>query len=126
MWAGSLCTVWAERRRCGGGEQARGEGDEKGQAGGGESAGARGDDRDRHDNGKHKGWDNERNPHANWDSDRDRFQPGRAYPHGWYEHVREVFVARPIDYRTRLVLLYDNSNWVVANCNLDRCLHWAL
>src|SRR5260370_17206177 len=75
----------------------------------------RGDDRDRHDNGKHKGWDNERNPHAHWDSDRDRIQPGRAYPHGRYEHVREVFVARPIDYRTRRVDLSDNPNWRVAN-----------
>ena len=84
----------------------------------------RGDDRDRHDNGKHKGWDNERNPHANWDSDRDRVQPGRAYPHGRYEHVRDVFVARRIDYRTRRVVLYDNSNWVVANYDLDRCRDW--
>src|SRR5438034_10713748 len=48
----------------------------------------RDDDRDRHDNGKHKGWDNPHNPHANWDSDHDRFQPGRAYPRGRYEHVR--------------------------------------
>ena len=84
----------------------------------------RGDDRDRHDNGKHKGWDNERNPHANWDADRERIQPGRAYPHGRYEHVREVFVARRIDYRTRRVVLYDNSNWMVANYDLDRCRDW--
>src|SRR6266478_5244438 len=62
--------------------------------------------------------------HANWDSDRDRFQPGRSYPHGRYEHVREVFVARRIDYRTRRVVLYDNSNWVVANYDLDRCRDW--
>src|SRR6266478_5835835 len=79
---------------------------------------------DRHDNGKHKGQDNPHNPHANWDSDRDRFQPGRSYPHGRYEHVREVFVARRIDYRTRRVVLYDNSNWVVANYDLDRCRDW--
>src|SRR5437899_7955472 len=84
----------------------------------------RGDDRDRHDNGKHKGWDNERNPHGGWDSDHDRIQPGRAYPHGRYEHVREVFVALRIDYRTRRVVLYDNSNWVVANYDLDRCRDW--
>jgi hypothetical protein len=80
----------------------------------------RGDGGDRHDNGKHKGWDNPHNPHANWDSDRDRIQPGRAYPHGRYEHVREEYVARRIDYRTRRVVLYDNSNWVVANYDLDR------
>src|SRR3989442_507805 len=75
----------------------------------------RGDDRDRHDNGKHKGWDNPHNPHANWDSDHDRIQPGRAHPHGRYDHVREVIVARRIDYRTRRVVLYDNSNWVVEH-----------
>ena len=63
------------------------------------------DEGDRHDNGKHKGWDNPHNPHANWDADHDRIQPGRAYPRGHYEHVREVFVARRIDYRTRRVVL---------------------
>src|SRR5438445_7720426 len=74
----------------------------------------RGDDRDRHDNGKHKGWDNPHNPHyRDWDSDHDRIQPGRAYPHGRYEHVREVFVARRIDYWTWRGVLYDSSNWVV-------------
>jgi hypothetical protein len=83
------------------------------------------DDGDRHDNGKHKGWDNPHNPHyRDWDSDRERIQPGRAYPHGRYGHVREVFVARRIDYRTRRVVLYDNSNWVVANYDLDRCRDW--
>ena len=83
------------------------------------------DDGDRHDNGKHKGWDNPHNPHyRDWDGDRERIQPGRAYPHGRYGHVREVFVARRIDYRTRRVVLYDNSNWVVANYDLDRCREW--
>jgi len=82
-------------------------------------------DGDRHDNGKHKGWDNPHNPHYNgWDSNHDRIQPGRAYPHGRYAHVKEVFVARRIDYRTRRVVLYDNSNWVVANYDLDRCRDW--
>jgi len=61
------------------------------------------DDRDRHDNGNHKGWDNPHNPHANWDADHDRVQPGRAYPHGRYEHVRSDFVARRMDFRTRRV-----------------------
>jgi hypothetical protein len=82
---------------------------------------------DRHDNGNHKGWDNPRNPHnshANWNSEHDRIVPGRAYPHGRYEHVKEVFVARRIDYGTRRVVLYDNSNWVVANYDLDRCRDW--
>jgi hypothetical protein len=82
------------------------------------------DEGDRHDNGKHKGWDNPHNPHANWDSEHERIQPGRSYPHGRYEHVREVFVARRIDYGTRRVVLYDNSNWVVANYDLDRCRDW--
>src|SRR6267143_3925567 len=66
----------------------------------------RDDGGDHHDNGNHKGWDNPHNPHyRDWDSDHDRIQPGRAYPHGRYEHVRETFVARRIDFRTRRVVL---------------------
>jgi len=84
-----------------------------------------GDDRgDRHDNGNHRGWDNERNPHANWDSEHDRIRPGRAYPYGRYEHVRGDFIARRMDFRTRRVVLYDNSNWVVAPYDLDHCRDW--
>src|SRR6266481_4822228 len=82
--------------------------------------GDRHDRDDRHDNGKHKGQEK----HEDRGDDRDRIQPGRAFPHGRYEHVREVFVARRIDYRTRRVVLYDNSNWVVANYDLDRCRDW--
>lgn len=82
-------------------------------------------DEDRHDNGKHKGWDNPNNPHyEHWDAENARVKPGRAYPYGRYDHVREVFVARGIDYRTRRVVLYDNSNWVVASYDLDRCRDW--
>jgi hypothetical protein len=83
-----------------------------------------GDQGDRHDNGKHKGWDNPHNPHANWDYDHDRIKPDRAYPYGRYEHVRGEFIARRIDFRTRRVVLYDNSNWVVASYDLDRCRDW--
>ena len=80
---------------------------------------------DRHDNGKHKGWDNPNNPHSrNWDYDHDRVRPGHPYPYGRYGHVKEVFVARRIDYRTRRVVLYDNSNWVVASYDLNRCRDW--
>ena len=83
------------------------------------------DDRGDHDNGKHKGWDNPNNPHyRDWDSDHERIRPGRAYPHGRYDHVREVFVARRFDYRTRHIFLYDNSDWVVAQYDLDRCRDW--
>jgi hypothetical protein len=84
----------------------------------------RGDNRDRHDNGNHRGWENQRNPHANWDYNHDRMQPGRSYPHGRYEHVRSDFIARRMDFRTRRVELYDNSNWVVASYDLDRCRDW--
>jgi len=38
--------------------------------------------------------------------------------------VKEVFVAHRIDYRTRRVVLYDDSNWVVANYDLNRCRDW--
>jgi hypothetical protein len=81
---------------------------------------------DHHDNGKHKGWDKhgDRGDYRNWDDDHDRIKPGRAYPYGRYEHVRDEFIARRIDFRTRRVVLYDNSNWVVASYDLDRCRDW--
>ncbi|HEY6943862.1 MAG TPA: hypothetical protein VI431_01890 [Candidatus Acidoferrum sp.] len=87
--------------------------------------GDRDDDRGDHDNGKHKGWDNPHNPHyRDWDADHDRIRPGRAYPHGRYNHVREVFIARRFDYRTRHIFLYDNSDWVVASYDVHRCRDW--
>ena len=49
---------------------------------------------------------------------------GRAYPHGRYEHVRSDFIARRMDFRTRRVELYDNSSWVVATYDVDRCRDW--
>jgi len=84
------------------------------------------DDGDRHDNGKHKGWykHGDRDDYREWDADHDRIRPGRAYPYGRYGHVREVFIARRIDYRTRRVVLYDNSNWVVASYDAPRCRDW--
>jgi hypothetical protein len=84
------------------------------------------DDGDRHDNGKHKGWykHSDRDDYRAWDDDHDRIRPGHSYPYGRYEHVKDVFIARRIDYRTRHVVLYDNSNWVVANYDLNRCRDW--
>jgi hypothetical protein len=101
---------------------------------------------DRHDNGKHNGWDKHgegdrdehrdngrhegqfknasRNDYRDWDHEHDRISPGRHYPHGRYEHVKESFVARSLDYRTRRVVLYDRSNWIVASYDLDRCHDW--
>jgi hypothetical protein len=69
-------------------------------------------DGDRHDNGKHKGWyqHSDRDDYRAWDDDHDRIRPGHSYPYGRYEHVKDVFIARRIDYRTRHVVLYDNSN----------------
>jgi len=86
----------------------------------------RGGDGDRHDNGKHKGWykHGERDDYRDWDDDHDRIRPGRSYPYGRYDHVKVVIIARRIDYRTRRVVLYDNSNWVVASYDLDRCRDW--
>jgi len=38
--------------------------------------------------------------------------PARAVlSYGRYEHVRSEFIARRMDFRTRRVVLYDNSNW---------------
>ena len=81
---------------------------------------------DRHDNGKHKGWEKQeaRADYRAWDHEHDRIVPGRSYPRGHYEHVKQVFVARSIDYRTRNVVLYDRSNWVVAAYDLNRCRDW--
>ena len=81
---------------------------------------------DRHDNGQHRGWEKheDRADYRNWDHEHDRIVPGRQYPRGHYEQVREVFVARSIDYRTRNVVLYDRSNWVVASYDLNRCRDW--
>src|SRR5579859_2917696 len=83
------------------------------------------DEGERHDNGKHKGWEKqEARDYRDWDHEHDRIVPNRHYPRGRYEHVHEVFVARSIDYRTRNVILYDRSNWVVAAYDLDRCRDW--
>lgn len=83
------------------------------------------DQGDRHDNGQHKGWDNPHNPHyQGWDYEHERIRPGRAYPYGRYMHVREGFVASRFDYRSRHIFLYDNSDWVVAPYDLDRCRDW--
>ncbi len=83
------------------------------------------DDDDRHDNGKHKGWyKHDRDDYRGWDADHDRIRPGSAYPHGRYEHVRQVYVARRFDFRTRHLFLYDNSDWVVAAYDVDRCRDW--
>jgi hypothetical protein len=84
------------------------------------------DEGERHDNGNRKGWEKqaERDEYRGWDHEQGRIVPGRAYPHSHYEHVKEVFIARNIDYRTRRVVLYDNSNWVVASYDLNRCRDW--
>jgi hypothetical protein len=84
------------------------------------------DRNDHHDNGRHEGWEKHevRDNYRGWDDDHDRIVPGRRYPRGHYEHVREVFIARSIDYRTRNVILYDRSNWVVASYDLDHCRDW--
>ena len=83
----------------------------------------RGDDGDRHDNGKHKGW-YKHEDYRDWDDDHDRIRPGHPYPYGRYEHVRAEFIARRMDFRIRRIVLYDNSNWVVAPYDLDRCRDW--
>jgi len=86
----------------------------------------RDDDGDRHDNGKHKGWYKhaDRDDYRDWDYDHDRIRPGRAYPRGRYEHVRNVIVVRGFDPRTRHIILYDQSNWVVAPYDAPRCRDW--
>jgi len=89
----------------------------------------RGDRKDRddhHDNGKHKGEykHGDRDDYRNWNDDHDRIRPGRRYAYGRYENVKRSFVSVSIDYRTRRVVLYDRSNWVVAPYDIDRCRDW--
>jgi hypothetical protein len=84
------------------------------------------DDDERHDNGRHEGQfkNASHNDYRDWDNEHDRIEPRRHYPHGRYDHVKEFFVATSIDYRTRRVVLYDRSNWVVASYDIDRCRDW--
>jgi hypothetical protein len=92
---------------------------------GGQKHGDKDNRGERHDNGKHKGSDNPHNPHySNWDYDRDRIKPGRRYPHGRYEHVKQHYVVRAFDVRTRNIVLYDRSNWVVATYDVPHCRDW--
>ena len=85
------------------------------------------DDGDRHDNGKHKGWykNGDRDDYRGWDYDHDRIRPGKHYPYGRYEHVRGRYVARTFDNRTRRIVLYDRSNWVVATYDVPHCRDWS-
>jgi hypothetical protein len=62
--------------------------------------------------------------HRNWDYNRDRSHPGRPFPHGRYEHVRERFVIRTFDVRTRRVFFPDRSVWVIAAYDIPRCRDW--
>ena len=86
------------------------------------------DDRDEHhDNGRHEGWykHEDRDDHHSWDYDHDRIRPGVHYPHGRYPDVRQAYVARTFDYRTRHIELYDHSTWVVASYDAPHCRDWA-
>jgi hypothetical protein len=95
---------------------------------GGDKHEARGDEGgdQHHDNGNHRGWDRHeaRNEHGNWDNDRDRIRPGHQYPYGRYGNVKHFYICRRMDYRSRRLVLYDNSNWVVAPYDLDRTRDW--
>jgi hypothetical protein len=84
-------------------------------------------DGDHHDNGLHKGQEKHEaraEDYRGWDHEHDHIVAGKHYPHGHYEHVKQVFVARSIDFHTRNVVLYDRSNWVVASYDLNRCRDW--
>jgi hypothetical protein len=81
---------------------------------------------DHHDNCKHKGEYKHggHDDYRNWNDDHERIRPGRHYPFGRYENVKRSFVSVSIDYRTRRVVLYDRSNWVVAPYDIARCRDW--
>jgi Ni/Co efflux regulator RcnB len=84
------------------------------------------DDGYRHDNGKHKGWykHHDRDDHDDWDYEGEHIRPGRYYPRGRYPYIRHVIVVRGFDPRTRHVILYDQSNWVVAPYDVPRFRDW--
>ena len=84
------------------------------------------DDGYRHDNGKHKGWykHHDRGEYDDWDYDGERIRPGYYYPRGRYRYIRHVIVVRGFDPRTRHIILYDQSNWVVAPYDVPRCRDW--
>ena len=83
------------------------------------------EDGDRHDNGKHKGWyKHDQDDYGDWDYDGERVRPGHYYPRGRYPYVRKVIVVRGFDPRTRHIILYDQSNWVVAPYDVARCRDW--
>jgi len=75
------------------------------------------DDNYRHDNGKHKGWykHHGRGDYDDWDYDGERIR---------YPYIRHVIVDRGFDPRTRHIILYDQSNWVVAPYDVPRCRDW--
>ena len=83
------------------------------------------DDGYRHDNGKHKGWyKHHGHDYDDWDYDGERIRPGHYYPFGRYPYVRHVIIVRDFDPRTRHIILYDQSNWVVAPYDVPRCRDW--
>src|SRR5207249_740604 len=77
------------------------------------------------DHGKHKGWyKHHDHDYDDWDYDGERIRPGSHYPFGRYPHVRHVIVVRGFDPRSRHIILYDQSNWVVAPYDVPRCRDW--
>jgi len=83
------------------------------------------DQGDHHDNGQHKGWyKHDRDDYGDWDYDGERIRPGHYYPRSRYPYVRKVIVVRGFDPHTRHIILYDQSNWVVAPYDVPRCRDW--
>ena len=77
----------------------------------------------RHDNGWHKGWYKHHDrDDDDWDDDGGRIR--YYYPRGRYPYVRHVIVVRGFDPRTRHIILYDDSDWVVAPYDVPRCRDW--
>jgi hypothetical protein len=118
----------ASPRANGNGAQDHDDHNDNGKHRGGDRHEGRGDEGgDEHrDNGNHKGWDRHeaRDEHGDWNDDHERIRPGHQYPYGRYGNVRHAYICRRLDRRSRLLVLYDNSNWVVAPYDLDRTRDW--
>lgn len=82
--------------------------------------------REDHDRDEHRDRDDRRDvdDHRHWDSDLERIEEGRRYPHGRYAAVRHDYVSLSIDLRSRRVMLEDRSAWVVAPYDMPHCRDW--
>ena len=81
-----------------------------------------------HDRGRHVGWakhhDQDLQGHRDWNFEHERIVVGRPFPYGRFPGVGGSFAFRTIDLPARRVVLADQSTWIVAPYDLERCRDW--